>query len=806
MQAICHLSRRWHQQFCRSPSFLSHRQCLQRWQIRGFARRADPDINYYEQEPGKPETLRPEGGPFDDDLAVARERIKQMERELAVMRKGPFAREGEFMQSLPEDKREELLKAMEEQGFEEDDIRDLSFDELLAEDEKPSPKQQLAVSLRIPEKSRAYVRKFNAALQTSDAKSKQKLWLWYLRCRQRVPGFTSHIQEDVWDHLWQTQLETHPRSPRIVSLGEDMLGAGRDLGDRLPEYLEALHLAGETRAALEMWEKAPKSSARLERIGVQLYAAIAESETQGSLAKAAKMALADPVKDTILPVIQAYAKRTSAKAAVDLWEFYLKITPTIELLGHISSVLLEAGRKEMALAVFQDMMGKGERPKIVSITEFSLMSLLALPKRFKNKFFFGAWIRWLLAEGKVEDATLVVELMQEMGIKPDAKHINGVIAAWLRQGSANSDKQAVEIAWGMVRSRIEYVQTTRGRNIAHSEQALLQEQELQTPKLPWSLRRHIPPATVETFSILVAHYAQKKNIQMAELATNIMTGPAQIKSNTFILNTWIAVSSVENMWMRYSEAKADIRPDLGTFAGLWDGRRRATNQTSRTYQPNFPTPRRLFREMATWLDSLTVAERAEVGKEMTPAIYGQIIRCLCLVGDLPGVLIAIRYLQANLDLLPHNDVVGMVVMQLARMNPDDGSPPVKLSGVRARQAARQAEMRWRAALNNYVVLMDEILVGYVTKSELAGIDIDIEGDEEGRETQALRFEAIQTFLCLVMNKHKQHADVVANEIVLAGQAMGLDVTQEEARKWLMRLLRWQRGSRRVAQAGRDFFG
>jgi pentatricopeptide repeat protein len=782
MQAICHLSRRWHQQFCRSPSFFSHRQCLQRWQIRGFARRADPDIHVWEQEPGKPETLRPEGGVFDDDMVVARERIKQLERELAVMRKGPFAREGEFMQSLPEHKREELLKAMEEQGFEEDDIRDLSFDELLAEDEEPTRKQTLAVSLRIPEKSRAYVRKFNTALQTSDAKSKQKLWLWYLRCRQRVPGFTSHIQEDVWDHLWQTQLETHPRSPRIVSLGGDMLGAGRDLGDHLPEYLEALHLTGETRAALEMWEKTPKSSARLERIGVKLYAATAESDHQGSLAKAAKMALADPVKDTILPVIQAYAKRTSAKAAVDLWQFYSQITPTIELLGHISSILLEAGRKEMALAVFQDMMGKGQRPKVGDISEFSLMGLLALPKRFRNKFFFGAWIRWLLAEGKVQDATMVVELMQEMGIKPDAKHINGVIAAWLRQRSSNSDKQAVDIAWGMVRSRMEYVQTTRGRNIADSEQELLQKQELQTAKLPWSLRRHIPPATAETFSILLAHYAQKKNMQMATLVDNIMSGPAQIKPNTFILNTWIAVSDVASMWRRYSERNADIKPDLGTFAGLWDGCRRIYNNPS--YKPKFPTPRRLFREMATWLDSLSGPERSEVSQEMTPEIYGQMIRCLCLDGDLPGVLIAIRYLQENLDLLPHNEVVGMVVMQLARMMPDDGGPPVKISGTRARQAARQADLKWRAALNNYVVLMDEILIGYVTRSELAGIDIDIEGDVEGRETQALRFEAIQTFICLVMTKQKQHADVVANEIVLAGQAMGLEVTLEDARKWV----------------------
>lgn len=782
MQSICHLSRRWHQQFCRSHSPFGHWQCLQQWQTRAY-RKARPrltkpnpnvTVREYEQIEGKPETRRLIEKNEDQKAAeMLRDRIKNIERELAIMREGPFSRNSEFMQQFPTDERERLLKAMEEAdlGDEHFNLPEIDFSDLdLDEGLKLRKDDDLGVTLRIPAHERAYVRRFNAALKTTNTKTKRILWVWYLRCQQRVANFSSLIPEDVWDHLWKTQLDIHPRSKHIVMLGKDMEAAGVSLPKYAEQYIEALHYTGDTSTAIRIWEKEKLSA----KVGAQLYA------TVGRPSKAEEIALLHPEPDTILPVIQAWAESKQSDAAYKLWLFYLKIKPTRDLLGQITSILLNAGRQEMALAVFKDMItGTARIPAAAEkdINQFGLTAVLTVPGSYKNKFFFGAWIRWLLATGKVHDATLVVELMTEMGVRPDARHLNGIIAAWLRQDSREGRTKAEQIAWAMVQERVRQVQY-RGRDMAAEEDKLLKEFGVEHWLPPWLLRK-MPAANAETFSILIQRYTRTTDRDKAADLTQIMKGPAQIKLNSFILNHWLHMSlrssDLDGMWRQYQAAEAG--PDMLTFMTLWDGQRR---NLTRSPSSSFPDPRPLYLEMTNWLATLSGPKLAEAKGQFDASMYEQIIRCFCLHSDLPGTLLAVRHLHEIFNILPHEEVATMIIMQAARMMPSSLA-----RGSRANRPARRGkDEMYRAALGNLTDLFNEIFLDFMVRFHDKGADINAIHERETPEARAMRLESIQSFICLVMQRYAKVKEQVGEQIAQCGRNIGVPVENATAKKWL----------------------
>ena len=724
---------------------------------------------------------------FEEEMKSTREHIKRLEKEMAIMRKGPFARESEFIQSLPEQQREELLKAVEGLDFDTSDLglSEIDFEEMFNEIEKEG-KQSPAVTIHVPPKDRAFVKKFNAALETSDAKSKRALLVWYLRCQTKVPRFSSFLSNSVWDHLWQTQIDLHPRSKHIVMLGDDMRTAGISLGDHLTDYLAALHATGETTSALQIWEQERGEAG----IGAQLYAAL------GMPYRAEEVAFSEPQldADTILPVIQAWAESEEPDAVVRLWAFYNRIPRSADLLGQITSILLNAGRRDVALAVFRDMMGHNivKTLDASEINEINLTALFVLPRKYKNKFFFAAWMKWLIGKGKLDEAAAVVELMGELGVRPDAIHLNGLLAAWFRQGSSAGRRKAEQIAWAMIEERIRRVQERDG-GVHEPARQLFPADKFESPQFPFLLRgRNMPAATIETFSILVQRFTRMSDAAKAEDVTQLMTGPAQIPPNSYVLNHWLYMSlrttDLSTMWKRYQRTTDLIRPDLQTFVALWDGARRSLRQAGKFY---FATPRQLYREMAIWFSRLSPAKQAEVRGQFSSVLAEQIIRCFCLQTDLPCILVALRHMRENFDILPHEEILGMIIMQVSKLTPVGQMPFInvakRLKPVTPARPLRVSRARpdaaYRAALGNFTKAMQDILNERIGRAEVAGAVVDLVDGRETRLMQSLRLDAIETFLCLIILRRSE-ADLPANTIVTAAGAIGVQVEREEAQRWL----------------------
>ena len=113
-----------------------------------------------------------------------------------------------------------------------------------------------------------------------------------------------------------------------------------------------------------------------------------------------------------------------------------------------------------------------ERMSAAHIDETALKALSALPKQFNNKYFYGAWIKQLIGAGEVDGAADVAELMHERGIRLDAKHLNGIVGAWFRNGTKSAQLKAEDFAWAMVHARIALVRK--------------QDYQSQVPSLPSS--------------------------------------------------------------------------------------------------------------------------------------------------------------------------------------------------------------------------------------------------------------------------------------------------------------------------------
>ncbi|KEF59997.1 uncharacterized protein A1O9_04846 [Exophiala aquamarina CBS 119918] len=759
---------------------------------------------------------------LDSESVQVQAELKELEDELAILREGPFGPNSEFMQSFPPEEREEILKALEEEGVHlEADEELLTPEELdqiarAAESDKLVEKTTgpLKVTLGIPTKDRVYVKRFNLALQEAEgvqgnARPYLSLWKWYLRCQQQVSNFGVILPEEVWHFLWKTQSnETNFRSRHLQMLAKDMTKAEVSLADEeWLQYIHALQTGGNISLAAQTWDSQKTRMGMKEKValdfwmlGVKLYVALERPQKAQRLALECygRTGTVDP--EPLVAVITAWAQTRSLNAEERAWACYLELRKrletretedeTLSTLGRISSILLENGRQQLALAVFKDMfmlrarsptdswkvfktvskkMGNTESASEDQVSKIGLASLAFLPKSFHNKFFFGSWIKWLLGEGQVDEAALIVELMYERGIRPDARHLNGIIAAWLRDGSPTAAEKAESTAWAMVRARIEMVRD-RNREGGKTLKPLLLETTGQVRKVPAFLQRGAPPATIETFSILMVYYNRRSNATSADFLSRTMMGPAEMNPNSFIMNHWMYASlrsgDIPEVWKTYTAFKPRVQPDLETYAALWDTAKVHFGSPA-AHLDNVPSPRHLFKEMVEWHAGLNRETEMRAREEFSTELYEQIIRCFCFTSDLEGTLCALHGLHQTFDVLPHEDINRLIIMQVARSFPSVLGPAEQARLRRRRGPLRVRGSHLKVAVKAVTEIVMAIMEKKINEQDLdpdllkdtdpddEEEDEDDDGDEESFETpvaQALRLDVLTSFLCMVLER------------------------------------------------------
>ena len=690
------------------------------------------------REKAEPGFVDSEGKKLENEI---KSRIDRLEQEIKEWK------ESQLLERFSPEDRQRVKKALEED--EELKAKLEAIDKLEDESEDVSTVpgggenrrnelKSLRIRLHLPTEKRIYLNNLNSALEEActaevDDKARNNLWRWYTRCKQSLPPFLALIPDLAWKVLWESQshvgLSEKQRATRLRTLSEDAIQGRRVLSPSQKTILvNSLLLEGRAEEALQKWESEEvelrangDTAQNFEDLGVRVYAAAGDIQKAQDLALGV-LSASNPTRGRILiPIIAAWAQRGNEDSLRQAWALYICLKRqlgskiTLKDYDEVTMAFMRIGRTDIALAVFKDMMlsrtpsqydsvelyrkalGRVAElhTKSVDLTELtrvSMTALTALPRIFQNKFFYASWMKKLLGMGEVDAAASVVELMYQRGVNPDPKHLNGIIAAWLRTGYAMNMEKALKLGNAMIQQRLVLVARRRGADrrligfTSESTDLQTTTQELSRPSKPM---RNIPPATIETFSILLVHYERRSmQTQIQELQSQLAA--AEISPNAYFMNHLLYADlrrgEHRESWKKYQLMSQTVRPDLETYACLWDCEKAHLDKLLYYPTDNFPSPREIFCEMMTRFSQMYKMERKTVLEEFSRDLYDQIIRCMCLANDIEGTIVGLHALHYSFNHYPDQNTVRMVLLQVLRMSEEQMAQKKKNRKQRTRLA------------------------------------------------------------------------------------------------------------------------
>lgn len=805
----------------------------------------DDKVSFYEQDTPGSKTRRKLDPEAQDNIErkEVEEKLSKVKKELQILEEGPFGPNSEFMKSLPEKDRAVALEALRKHAVERgkqdtegglDQVFDEELDEILreefegfaeeeenwqahrevSENEKPAVTRSYEVVLP-DEESHSYVDKLNERLaqfahNKSNEPLKQELWKWYRRCKQVVSGFLEAMPDEarslVWDSQISGQIPKDARATHLQTLAEDAAIIGKDLSTpHIISYIESLHESGKTTQALDQWEAHQNELSQRKEdleaywtLGVRLFAA--ENNPQ----RAQDIALAFLANDQtrqpriLNPIIVAWGRQPGKEAEVKAWTIYLQLKTflgpnmTMEDYDHISIGLLNAGRLDLAIAVFKDMMVTGKDPADDStalyktaigfagnlhassiserqVNKVSLSTLTILPRRFQNRFFYASWMKKLIGMGEVDSAALVIELMYERCVKPDSKHLNGLIAGWLREGSPSARAKAECLGWAMIQQRLDLV-WAREKSFGQTSQLPVNQKTDPQVRVPKWMQRTVPPGNIETFSILLLHYTRRGDDAMTDYLVNRLAD-ARIKPNSYFMNHLLYAElrrqDLRTLWHKFRTMSATIQPDLETYACLWDCGKLQYDRGRTAFEASFPTARKLFEAMVTWYTQLSPRAKSTTQEEFSKDLYDQIIRCFCFSKDLPGTLVALHTLRTIFNFYPDDTTARLIILQVARL----ASAPPDTPKRRLRRLS--STPRSKENINQVQRLVDILSQQKAAALEERGLSLSSMDPHERNECQ---LEIMADLLRIVMGRMAPDQGQVEDEILSVAAEMGVSET------------------------------
>jgi len=429
----------------------------------------------------------------------------------------------------------------------------------------------------------------------------------------------------------------------------------------------------------------------------------------------------------VQPLIRAHLEQHNKRLAFALYLFLRsKLGSDMQIADYdeVIAAFLDHNQGKLALAVFRDMMVQGsdavqvnavqrgspeetalwesimERVEglqklslhVRDVNRISLHAMLSLPQEWQNKFFFASWLKKLLGDGNVFYAEKVVELMYERHIRPDAKHMNGLLGAYLRSGDAVLEERGEKLGWSMIQKRLEMVaerdqadlELVDGPN-GHSHVLIDEESDV---RIPLDLSKPIPHANLETWNVLGLHYLVKERWPAVRLLQRQLR-PAQIPMGGYFMNHLLYMQLFTNgpsaLWKDFIYFARDVSPEMETFNCLWTGQLRHLGRyDKKIVSSGYPPPRRLFFTMLAWHNDLVGRARADSIAAFSNEIYAKIIQSFCTQKDLYGCLVAMHAIAARFDAYPDRGIARIITIGIS--NIQQSIVPTIIAGRRERRS------------------------------------------------------------------------------------------------------------------------
>lgn len=532
---------------------------------------------------------------------------------------------------------------------------------------------------QIPEKpwtinQRKKISRLNSALgrvfretRRSNITKKNVLTIYkaYHAARLSLAHGWSNVPMEVWELLWKVfsvdeSINMH-RLSHVALLARDMSEAKITLA---PEQqlltIEAVFVDGWESKAIDNWKRCistlgdegSETFQQFWELGVRMYCRVGDLEqAQRSVNK-----LLDRNMDPriLVPLIRTFSELGTDDSRERAWAAYRQMR---ELLGsdmkltdydQVIAYFLTTNQTENALYAFVDMMSDGK---------IDLKRQKYMPSVVANKFFFGKWLKRLIGAGDLNGALSVVDFMRNRGIEAAPIQLNGLIGAWQRAGGAEDLEKADELAWGMIDSRIDFVNARRdSREKPRTKSAVAS----------------LPRATIETFSLLAENYRLR---DLHERLEDLWTAfrDAEISPDAFMINqlleSYIQSSQVKEALDLYRALVTEqgVKPDPYTFSALWKtlGINRLHIVQASSYGAEASAARALF------------AETAKFNQVFDEGMDGQLARKILhtfrRVKDHAGLLVALTALRDIFNFLPTETLVLELLLNTTKLSWDTPS-------------------------------------------------------------------------------------------------------------------------------------
>lgn len=487
--------------------------------------------------------------------------------------------------------------------------------------------------------------------EETTGKTIQSTWKAYNLARQTLAKGWNNVPHDVWDLLWKIlsiEGDTNPNRFTYLSLlARDMSEAKIALN---PEQqlitVEALFVEGFEDKAIENWKRCMASLGdggsdtfqAFWELGVRMFCQSGDLvQAERAINKLLERQM-DP--RIMMPYIRACAALPADDAQEKAWEGYRRMRdllgPSMQLddYDEVISFFLSTNQTERALFAFVDMMSSGT---------VDLRGRDRLPSQIGNKFFFGKWLKRLIGAGDLDGAYNVFTFMRSKGVEPAPIQINGLIGAWQRAGGAEHLKKADDLAWDMIRARVDFVKT-RQRSASFRAQVTFYEAR--------STEGAMPKATRETFSLLAENYRLRGlQEQMNELWDAFRD--AEISPDAFMMNQLMEsysqfgnIQEARDLYMSLVHERG-VKPDGHTFMALWKmlGANRLQIVSDERAFDEVRGARETFAEMVRFSDVFA-------GEALDGQLARKLMHTFRRVKDQIGLIVALRALRAKFNYTP----------------------------------------------------------------------------------------------------------------------------------------------------------
>lgn len=505
------------------------------------------------------------------------------------------------------------------------------------------------------------------------------LWKYYVLCRRTLLSDSRGVSPATWNLIWTYISLSDPtnldRMAHVKRLGSDMQEAGLYLGGpALLLYMEAVFIEGDPATAIHLWTTSGNHFLENEdlldqylELGTRMFSENGDIHKARKAASIVIQRSSDPISARILiHTIQGCLASRIENRTLEAWNIYLEFRKHMEWRMEmedydvITGLFMRAGKHHEALAVFKDMMLTNDVAAKQRHDSLVTQDYNHFPSQLNNKFFFGKWLKKLIGSGDLDEANGVLDLMRDLRICPAAKFTNGLMGAWLRSGSLKNRKLAEDMGWSMIAARLDFVKAREQgvKALLPPLRAVMGTNTLDFKHASFNLN---PPATIETFSILMDHYVK---LQQPEHLLDLYTtlSKAKITANTYFMNSVLKAepkNSLDTKKIYHTLINDGVKPNHRTFFQLWHNLKQRLMQRHKRHK--FFRARELFAEMMRWANSL----KAEFGPDGFPRdVYDLIILNFGLADDQAGTAVALRAMQRYFGIYPTDETARSLVLQV----------------------------------------------------------------------------------------------------------------------------------------------